>query len=140
MRQHLTRRNIISGLVVGILLLIIPFGVKLVQEKQIFKSKASSSPIQFQYSGAREDFKDSQTPPILFINPNPTTAPKIDVKLNPPNPFGAGSAANQPSPTIITNTPGPTSTALTPTPTVVTSTPAPTGARAPSPPPPLFPI
>lgn len=140
MRQHLTRKNIISGLVVGILLLIIPFAVKLVQEKQIFKSKASSNPIQFQYSGAKEDFKDSQTPPVLFIDSNPTSAPKIDVKLNPAHPFGAGSGANRPSPTITTSTPAPTSSAPTPTPIITTSTPAPTGARAPSPPPPLFPI
>jgi len=46
-RKFLSKRNIITFLIIGILLLAIPVGVKLVQEQQLLKSKATGTEIQF---------------------------------------------------------------------------------------------
>lgn len=46
--SSLNRKNIITFLVIGILLLAIPLGLRLLQSQQILKSKAAATPITFQ--------------------------------------------------------------------------------------------
>ncbi|MDD2823332.1 MAG: hypothetical protein PHQ59_04620 [Candidatus Daviesbacteria bacterium] len=43
----LNKKNIIALLVIGIMLLVIPVGVKLASEQQLFKSRAAADPITF---------------------------------------------------------------------------------------------
>lgn len=49
-KEWLTKQNIIKLLLVGILLLAIPFSISLLSKTQIFKSKAAAEPITFKQS------------------------------------------------------------------------------------------
>lgn len=51
-RELLTKRNIISFLIIAVLLLAIPFSLKLIQQRQNIKSKATSDPISFATGGS----------------------------------------------------------------------------------------
>jgi len=50
----MNKRNVITFLVIGILLLAIPLGLRLLQNQQTFRSKAASGPITFQGLNVRE--------------------------------------------------------------------------------------
>lgn len=72
----LTKRNVIALLVLGVLALAIPIGVKLVQQQQQLRSKAVS-----------------QTPEIRFVGPNvscdtagncTTTSTTVELELSSP--------------------------------------------------------
>lgn len=72
--KFLSKKNIIAILVVGILFLSIPFAVKMVQQQQTIRSKASATDvINFTGSGVNCD-KDPCT----------TTSKTIQIELRPP--------------------------------------------------------
>lgn len=68
------KKNIITLLMICIILLIIPVGVKLVQEQQQLRSRA----------GAVE--KITFTGPNVDTSENTTTSPEVDVELRAPWP------------------------------------------------------
>jgi hypothetical protein len=70
----LTKRNIITLLVVLIILLIIPLGVKLVQQQQQLRSKAASQ-ASITFSG-----------PNVSSDKTTTTSPEVQVELRAPWP------------------------------------------------------
>jgi len=76
------KKNVFTFLVIGMLLLAIPLGLRLLQEQQILKSKAAAGPITFQglnvsELNGRQVFKlDDQGQPT--------------VGLTLTSPFGAG--------------------------------------------------
>lgn len=73
----LTRKNIITFLLVGIMLLVIPVGVQLIQQQQTLKSKAASeASINFSGEGVECDEAGNCT----------TTSDTIQIELN--SPFG----------------------------------------------------
>ena len=109
--KFFSRRNIIALLTVGIMFLIIPVGVKLSQETQIFKSRAAAAPVKFVPNAYTQcDVQEE----------NCTTSLNI-VQVNLRSPMGPPAVPTAPPPT-------PTWNPLTPTPTLrpgVTPTPLP---------------
>lgn len=51
--NRLSKKNIVTFLVVGILFLSIPFAVKLVQQQQTIRSRAGSDPVTFSGPGVK---------------------------------------------------------------------------------------
>lgn len=60
-----TKNNLAALLFLAILILAIPLGVKLAQQTQILKSRAASTPIQFNGTGV-----DCSTTPCTTTNSN----------------------------------------------------------------------
>lgn len=69
-----TKKNIISLLIIGIILLIIPVGVKLAQQQQQFRSQAAN-PVQIIFTG-----------PNVSTDKKTATTPEIEVQLHAPWP------------------------------------------------------
>lgn len=67
----LNKKNIITLLIVGIMLLVIPAGVRLMSEQQLFKSKAAADPITF-------------TGPNVSSDKKTTTSTTVTVELRSP--------------------------------------------------------
>lgn len=73
--QFLTKKNIISLLILAIIMVSIPLGVRLAQNQQILKSQAAEEPILFSSS---EGLPDS----VKCTGQNcTTTSPIIDIKV-----------------------------------------------------------
>lgn len=97
--KFFSRKNIITFLLVGISLLVIPVGVKLVQEQQVLKSKATGNEVVFvPKEGVVECSKSGEC-----------VTKDIKVEVNLTSPFG------EPGDLLPTATPTPTLGPTTPT-------------------------
>ncbi|MDD2823334.1 MAG: hypothetical protein PHQ59_04630 [Candidatus Daviesbacteria bacterium] len=109
----LTKKNITSAIILGLIALSIPIGVYLVQQTQLFKPKAAGETIEISGSGVFD----------CIASGCKTTDPKVNITFHSPyGPYGAPGSGGNP-----TGTQAPTPSA-SPTPTttsVPTSTPAP---------------
>lgn len=105
-----SRRNIISFLLIGILMLAIPFGVRLVEQRQQVRSKATLSnedAIKFSGSGANCTTSAGGDQPSCAA-----TANTLDIDLT--SPFGPPGQISQPPPApsqAVSPTPTPTAPA-----------------------------
>lgn len=92
-----SKRNIMTFLVIGILMLAIPFGVSLTMREQTLKSKAAGDEITFSGSGVRQDAQGNWF----------TTDPSVQVVLKSPLGGPVGPTATPTTPPRATNTPTP---------------------------------
>lgn len=113
--QLFTKKNIITFLLLGILVLAIPIAVILVQKQQELRSRAAGEVVTFSGDGVACDSSGCKT--------NSST---VDITFN--SPYGAfGTPAPTATPAPPTNTPGPnTPTAIPPTGTPIPPTATPT--------------
>lgn len=74
----LTKKNIITFLVVILLLLAIPITVKLVQQQQQIKSKAAGDPITFTGPNISKDSSGQ------YVTTDPTVQVELNSPLGPP--------------------------------------------------------
>lgn len=102
--QIFTKKNILSFLVIGILLLSIPFGVKLALEQTQLRSKAANTEITFVPG---DTVKCTTTNSVETCT---TTSDTVPIELR--SPLGPPGAALTPTPTL-TLTPIPTDTSTT---------------------------
>lgn len=70
-RKLLSKKNIIAFLVVGILLLAVPVGVRLVKEQQFLRSRAAGFEIRFSGDSVTQDSQGNYT----------TSDPTVDIDL-----------------------------------------------------------
>jgi predicted negative regulator of RcsB-dependent stress response len=73
----LTRKNIITILIIGIIILAIPVGVKLSQESQVFKSRAAADTITFSGTGVSTDKTTTTTPNVTVELKSPLGPPQV---------------------------------------------------------------
>lgn len=117
LKDFITKKNILSLLSLGIIILAIPLGINLIQQQQIFKSRATAATLTFV-----EPNVETRTAP----NGSPVTVatePRVGIQIQPPEGWS------------FTATPGPSETP-TPTPTPTGSgspTPTPTATPSPTP-------
>ncbi len=76
----LNKKNIFTFLIIGILLLVIPVGVKLVQEQQLLKSKAAVDPIVFTGPNVSKNAAGE------YVAKDPTVQVELRSPLGPPVP------------------------------------------------------
>ncbi|MBI4037398.1 hypothetical protein HY385_03165 [Candidatus Daviesbacteria bacterium] len=90
----LSRKNILSVLMVLVLLLVIPFGVNLIQKQQIFKGKAAVVPITFTGTDVKCDAQGncSTTTGMVSADLRSPLGPPVGSGGTPtPTPGGGGS-------------------------------------------------
>lgn len=76
--QLLTKKNLLTLLLLAVLMVAIPLGVKLAQQTQVFKSRAAlAPPIQFQGAGGANTV-------TCTGNSCVTTSPAIDIQITSP--------------------------------------------------------
>lgn len=111
----MTKKNIITILILAILAAALPLGIKLVKEQQIFRSRALEGTAQIEFvTEGDPNIVERAGRKVLKVNPNTNTA-KVGVKFT--SPFGppVGGSAVVTSPTL---SPIPTlSPTITPSPT-----------------------
>lgn len=72
-KKLLTKKNIVTFLILAILMAGIPLGVKLVQEQQIFRPRAAAEPVKFSGVG------------VTCTNTTcTTTSPTFDIDITSP--------------------------------------------------------
>src|ERR1035437_10093471 len=93
------KKNLVNLLILGILILAIPFGLNLLKKQQIIKSRATGDPIIF-----------VAAPPNVYQKPDGSWVTKVaTVSMHITSPLGSPAST-----TVPTSTPSPTTT---PTPT-----------------------
>lgn len=76
----LNKKNIITLLIIGIMLLVIPAGVKLVSQTQLFRSRAAADPITFTGDSVSADKRTTSSTTVTVelrspLGPPPTATP-----------------------------------------------------------------
>lgn len=106
----MTKKNIITILILAILLAALPLGIKLVREQQILRSRALEGTAQIEFvTEGNPNIVERAGRKVLKVNPNTNTA-RIGVKFTSPfgpAPSGAGQISPTPTPTP-TISPSPT--------------------------------
>ncbi len=79
----LTKKNIIAILIIGIILLIIPVGVKLVSERQLLRSRAAADPITFTGPDVSSDKTTTNSTTVTVELRSPLGPPVSSVSATP---------------------------------------------------------
>src|SRR3990167_2791342 len=126
-----SKKVLINLLVLGILVLALPLGIKLIREQQIIKSRATEQPPVKFIEGENTFQRNGQ-----WMATRPQVTLELTSPLGPPEP--AATATPTPGPTATPTPPAPTATpapaaTATPAPAEPTATPAPAATATPAP-------
>lgn len=125
-KKLLNKKNLLGLLVIGILVLVIPFGVKLVREQTALRSKASTDAVKFVTGESTGIECDSNGGNCR------TTSETVELELTSPlGEPGSDNSGQNPTATPTIAAPSPTAT-VTPAQSTATPTTAPTATATPT--------